>query len=206
MTENETPVTDAPEDTQEITQPTPEERLVGLKAKADSMGIRYSHQIGPDTLSKKINNVLDGIQEDEINEALEQAKPVTATDLSKVVTPERVVKMREAKRLVLVKVVCMNPSKKEWDGEVITVGNSVVGTDRKFVKFNADRGWYITKFMYNVLLARKCQLFKTIKINGRKVRQGYLVNEFAITLLPNPSTEELAREAFKQAAKASVED
>ena len=48
----------------------------------------------------------------------------------------------------------MNPAKKEWTGEIMTVGNRVIGSVKKFIPFNADDGWHVPYIMYEQLRER----------------------------------------------------
>ena len=115
---------------------------------------------------------------------------------------QRAARLRnEALKLVRVNVMCMNPSKKEWDGEIISVSNRFIGTVKKFVKFNTEDGYHIPQAILNVLEARQFQTFVT-KTNdkGMKYREGKLVPEFNIQKLPALTQEELDELARKQAA------
>ena len=176
--------------------------LEQLKDRATLMGIKFSSQIGAKALAKKIQKKLDGESDDE-----PEVQPVATpnVDLSRVVTPSAVVKRKEASRLVLCRITCMNPNKKEWEGEIISVGNSYIGTFKKYVRFNSEKGWYIPQIIFDVLKARKCQIFQTVTRNGQKVREGKLINEFAIEQLPLPTRDELTAMANKQTATLSVD-
>jgi hypothetical protein len=107
-------------------------------------------------------------------------------------------KQKEASELVRIQVTCMNPNKAEYDGEVFTAGNKVVGTFRKFVKFGVD--YHVPRIIYNVLRDRKCQVFVTERDDrGRQLRRGKLINEFNIAVLEPLTKEELRDLAQRQA-------
>ena len=108
-----------------------------------------------------------------------------------------------ANELVRINVTCMNPAKKEWAGEIFTVGNNAVGTIKKFVPFNTEDGWHVPRMILQVMQARQCQIFYTEKQkNGVKVRKGKLIKEFGIEILP-PLTEEELEELARRQAMAS---
>lgn len=108
-----------------------------------------------------------------------------------------------ANELVRINVTCMNPAKKEWAGEIFTVGNNAVGTIKKFVPFNTEDGWHVPRMILQVMQARQCQIFYTEKQkNGIKVRKGKLIKEFGIEILP-PLTEEELEELARRQAMAS---
>lgn len=124
---------------------------------------------------------------------------------------ESLVAYRNRKRahaLALVRVVltCMNPAKREWDGEIFTVGNSLVGSITKFVPFNNEEGWHIPRIMYNLLRDRECQIFVTVTDpNKNKIRKGKMIKEFSIDVLEPLNAEELQELKERQALARSVD-
>lgn len=97
---------------------------------------------------------------------------------------------RHALELIRIRVTCMNPAKKEWEGEIFAAGNSTVGTVTKYVPFNLDEGYHVTRIMYNVIRDRQAQIFVTVKNEkGAKVRTGKMIKEFAVEVM-DPLTEE----------------
>jgi hypothetical protein len=182
------------------------DELQALKARADLMGIKYHPNTGVDKLRAKINNALEGnTEEDEPMEA----KPKKVKALSSKEFQQEKVKnrKREADQLVRCRITCMNPSKKDWEGEIISVGSAKVGTYKKYVPFNAGaEGWHIPKIMYEFLKERKCSVFQTVLDNkGNKVRRARLVPEFAIEILPPLNKEQLKELARKQAMAGGTE-
>lgn len=167
------------------------DELTTLKARADLMGISYHPSIGVDKLREKVRAALTA--------DTEEAKPAASVP-SETEGQIRQRKIEEATRLVRIRLTCMNPLKKEWDGEIITVGNSLVGTLKKFIPFNAEDGWHVPHMMYEELRDRQFQTFFTrTNDRGNKVRDGKLVKEFAIELLPPLTAEELEELAREQA-------
>ena len=118
----------------------------------------------------------------------------------------RLRKRKEASELVRIRVTCMNPAKKEWDGEILSAGNSAVGTFKKYVPFNNEDGWHVPRIIYNQLLERKCQIFVTDKDGrGNKVRKGKMIREFAIEVLPQLTAAELRDLAQRQAMAKAID-
>jgi hypothetical protein len=100
----------------------------------------------------------------------------------------------------------MNPAKKEWDGEIFTAGNSLVGSMTKYVPFNADDGWHVPRIIYQQLVQRQCQVFTTVRDSrGNTSRKGKLIKEFAIEVLPMLTAEELKDLAQRQAMAKSID-
>lgn len=176
-----------------------QDELQTLKARADRLGVKYHPSIKLETLREKLAAAMAG----------EPAAEVPAVEQEAPVETEGQMRKRlqlQASRLVRIRLTCMNPAKREWDGEIITVGNSVVGTFRKFVPFNADEGWHVPEIMLRMLEARECQVFTTVKAaNGVSVRKGKLIKEFAIEILPPLNQEELDELARRQALAGSID-
>lgn len=170
------------------------DELEVLKARADKLGIKYHPSI---SLAKLKEKVTEGLAEDS-PEVVVTVKPGKETDVQL-----KARKRREANALIRIRVSCMNPNKKEWDGEIITTGNTNTGTIKKFVPFNSDEGYHVPHMIYEQLLQRQCQVFVTVKDNrGNKVRKGKLIKEFAIEVLP-PLTEKELKELAQRQAMAS---
>lgn len=164
------------QDTPEISK---EEQLATLKARADLMGLSYHPSIGLEKLRDKIAEAL-------ADEPDEEPTPEVAP--TPAVNPKVQMK-RDALKLVRIRVTCMNPNKKEWEGEPITAGNSLIGSVTKFVAYNVE--YHVPQIILNVLKSRKCQVFHTVTENKRKVRRGKQVNEFAIEILDPLTPQEL---------------
>jgi hypothetical protein len=112
---------------------------------------------------------------------------------------------KEAQRLVRVRITCMNPNKKDWDGEIFTVSNSVVGTLRKYVPFNAEDGWHIPSMMLDFLRDKQFVQHYVERKNGQEINRHKLVKEFAIEVLEPLTEEELKELAQRQAMARSVD-
>lgn len=174
------------------------DELAALKARADMIGVTYHPSIGLEKLREKVNASIRGeaTQEDIITSPDEHIESTYEM--------HRRVK-REASELVRIRVTCMNPAKKEWDGEIFTAGNSVVGSFRKMVPFNNEEGWHVPRVIYNQIRDRQCQIFvTTTDSRGNKSRTGKLIKEFAVEVLPNLNEAELKDLAQRQAMSNSI--
>jgi len=169
----------------DITNDAPSE-LDTLKERAKTMGIKFHPSISLSTLRDKVNESLTPV----VKETTVAPKSDTA-------------KARlSASALVRVNVVCMNPAKKEWPGEIFITGNSQIGTFKKYVHFDTTDGYHVPKIIFDMIKAKKFQMFKTeITKNGVSKRVGMLANEFAIEELPQLTKAELADLAKQQAAR-----
>lgn len=190
---------------------TVQDELASLKARADLMGVSYHPSIGLEKLREKINAAIESTG-DEANEdkAVEQAQVAADAVSATPVAAETQLqyharKKREANELVRVRVTCMNPAKAEWDGEIFTAGNSLVGSFTKYVPFNNEEGWHIPRIIYNMMRDRQCQIFVNAKDSrGNTTRQGKLIKEFGMEVLPDLTAEDLQDLAQRQALSNSV--
>ena len=190
---------------------TVQDELASLKARADLMGVAYHPSIGLEKLREKINAAIEQTGDANSEDAaVEQAQVAADTAASAPVAAETQLqfharKKREANELVRVRVTCMNPSKSEWEGEIFTAGNSLVGSVTKYVPFNNEEGWHIPRIIYNMMRDRMCQIFVTAKDSrGNTTRQGKLIKEFGIEVLPDLTAEDLTELAQRQAVSHAI--
>ena len=173
-----------------------QDELEVLKARADRLGISYHPSIKVEKLREKLEKELSG-------EAPEKAAPTKVVKEEETEGQRNNRKRLEATELIRIRVTCMNPQKKDWDGEIFTTGNAVVGTIKKYVPFNADEGWHVPRMIYQQMLERQCQVFYTVtNRNGVKTRAGKLIREFNIEVLPPLTVAELKEIAQRQAMAA----
>lgn len=170
------------------------DELTSLKARADLLGISYHPSIGLEKLKEKVNAAVVA------SEPVVTQTPLEAESAAETKEQRRARKRREANKLVRIRVTCMNPAKKEWDGELFTAGNSLVGSFTKMVPFNADEGWYVPQIILNQIQQRMCQIFISTKDDrGNTIRRGKQIKEFAVEILPDLTMEELRDLAQRQA-------
>jgi hypothetical protein len=182
------------------------DELTVLKERADRLGVAYHPSIGLEKLREKVNAVMADkppVVEAALKATMEVAAALSAEDLA---NQKRMQLRNEQLALVRIQLACMNPIKAEWEGEIFTVGNSLVGTITKYVPFNAPDGWHVPQILLDTLQDRQCQIFTTVKSkNGVSVRQGKLIKEFSIQILPPLTQEELHDLAQRQAMAGAVD-
>lgn len=167
-----------------------QDELTTLKARADMLGVPYHPSISVAKLREKVNAAMQG----------EAPKVEAVAPAEETIGQKRRRMKEEMLALVRIRLTCMNPAKKEWPGEILTVGNALIGSVKRYVPFNAqENGWHVEKILLQLLKDRKCQIFQTVKENGREVRQGRLIPEFAIEELPPLTKKELDELARRQA-------
>ena len=157
-----------------------------LKERADMMGITYHPSIGVEKLKEKL--------------AAKLGEPTV-----KETRAQKCARLRkEANKLVRIRVTCMNPAKKNWPGEIISVSNSAIGWIKKYIPFDAEDGYHVPQVILKALQERMYQSFYVVNVGGKKVKRGKLVKEFAIDVLPDLTVDELRDLAARQAASNSA--
>jgi len=215
----DTPVMDSAEEEVEL-EAMPDE-LTLLKQRAATMGIKHHPSIGLDKLKVKIKDFQTAAEKDNAKEARklanqreeEVSENILAQSKVSSYSPKEETKIqrkmrlrKEASRLIRIRVVNMNPNKKEWEGDIFTVSNSTVGTFKKYIPYNNEEGWHVPQIILNHLKERKCQVFYNVKNNkGAKIRKGKLINELSIEILPDLTSSELKDLAHQQAQRHSID-
>lgn len=163
--------------------------LDDLKAQADALGISYRENIGVDTLKEKILKFQGSLEE------VEQESE-----------SEKIARMRaECLKLIRVIVTPMDPMKRNYQGEVISVSNSLLGVVKKFVLFNAP--YHLPKILVDELREKKFQTFQTKKApGGQEIRQAKSIPAYGIQELAPLTPEELKELGKIQQARSSIED
>jgi hypothetical protein len=183
--------------------------LDDLKAKAKLMGVSFHPTIGYEKLSEKIKEHVAAQEAASVSltkepEVTEQA-PVAAKSKGQLIKEMR----DEATKLIRVNVMCLNPAKRQWNGEIITIGNSNLPTQRKFIPFNTPDGYHIPNIMLTMLKEREFQVFYDEQVKTamgvQTVRRSRRDKEFNIVELPQLTEKELKELARVQAAAAGLE-
>lgn len=178
-----------------------QDRLATLKHRADMLGVTYHPSIGVEKLQEKVNAAMA-----DAPEVADDQEEVVAAAPAETDNQRRKRLIDEARKLIRIRVTCMDPSKSEYEGEFFTAGNSVVGSYTKFVPFNAEDGWHVPNIIYKQIVARQAQIFQTIvDSRGNRVRQGKLIKAFNVEVLPALTEKELGELARRQAMAKSVD-
>lgn len=178
--------------------------LESLRARADQMGVAYRHNTGV----AKLRIMVAKAQEP--TEAESEVKVTKAPKVAAAAAPKTQSQMvaeirKEAAKLVRIRITCMNPNKKNWEGEIFSVGSAKLGTFKKFVPFDAPDGWHVPNIIFEMIKERKCSVFYSATTStGTKTRKSKLVPEFSIDILP-PLTEQEMRNLARQQALVNDE-
>jgi len=160
-----------------------------LKERADQMGIPYHPSIGLEKLREKVNARLNGTPETEAETVMQQQEKAR----------------KKANKLVRIRISNMNPAKKAWPGEIISVSNDIIGCVKKYIPFNAENGWHVPQVLLGVLNDRVYPAYYAVTVNGQSVKRRKLLKEFSIEILPNLTKAELLELAKTQAQNKDVD-
>lgn len=152
-----------------------------LKQQADTLGIKYSPNIGVETLKNKISAVIEAPAEEK-------------TETQKV--DARQALWNDAMRLVRLEIHNVNPAKSSLKGEFYTVANKIIGKVTKFVPYgDAGKSYHVPNCIYQLLEEKKYLAFRddSSAPNGKKTE---LIPEFNNKVLP-PLTQEQLEELKK---------
>ena len=169
-----------------------------LRSNLAKMGINTSPNIGLDTLRAKWKEVSSTANPETNDSNLVESK---ADAIAKA--------RKEALRLVRLKIVNLDPSKKEVPGGIYSVTNGIIGTVKKYIPYHgkAAEAYHVP---YCIYLALKAKTFNNISTytdqkTGNTRTTCESVPEFSLTELPPLTQEELDKLALEQAAAESID-
>lgn len=176
------------------------DELQKLKQRADMLGITYSPNIGLAKLKAKVNDALaENTDDNGYGDTTPSKAPKELT-----LPQKRALKRKEASRLVRCRITCMNPNKRDHEGEILAVGNQFF-TFKKFVLFNTD--YHLPKILLDNLKERQCQIFIHAKDSkGNKTMKGKLIKEYGIEILDPLTPDELNDIKQRQLATKSIDE
>lgn len=174
------------DDSEEMTEA--EMRLADLKNRADTLGIKFHPSIKEEKLLAKIKEAMED----------NAVAPVETEGAMRTNKPDLVALKNEALKLVHVRITCMDPMKKEFQGDYFTTGNSLIGTIRRFVPFGVE--WHVPQIMLNLIQEKEYQMHTTKKsTNGMETNDSRMVKTYAVEILKPMTKEELSELAQRQA-------
>jgi hypothetical protein len=186
--------------------------LLQIRARADALGVSYHHMAGVPKIQKAIDLHLEAMGKEQEAEDLTTLKVASEAPVPKVpekmIVPKSGVAFRaeqvrrnklEANRLVRCVIQCMDPQKREWPGELFSVGSAKLGTFKKYVPYNSEP-YHIPKIIYDMLTEKKCSVFyNAIGDKGHKTRKSRLIPAYSIQVLDPLTPAELKTLSVKQA-------
>jgi hypothetical protein len=215
------PATSTPEASKpEEQRPQAPDELTLLKQRAQIMGIQVPPNIKVETLKLRIQEKVDSDRKADVERA--KAKSEAQVDAAlqkqfqaqslpeefpgkapKVKTKQELARdlKQEYLKLVRVKVVCLDPSKAELKGEIVTVANGILGKVSKFIPYGdecGEDGYHIPYILYLFLKEKRFYQVKKDK-RGTPIKSVEMP-EYAIEKLPQLTAEQLKSLAQRQKA------
>ncbi len=165
--------------------------LDALKQLAENKGIEFHPNIGLEKLKVKIA---------EFDKQFEETPKPKMTNQAKKREEARIKHMK----LVRCRIACMDPAKREWQGEWLSVGNAVLGFHTKYVLF--DHEYHLTQFMIDNLKDKKFRMSKDVPDGkGGKYSKNFFPASYNIEILDPLTEQELADLAADQAKRGAVD-
>lgn len=170
--------------------------LTSLKNKADMLGVTYHPSIGLDKLKEKVAAKMNELPEKD---------EMSSGQVGRIEPKTKMEKHQEASKLVRIILNSRDPNKKDWPGEIVSVGNSTVGFFKKYIPYGVE--WHVPQIILNTLKEKQLQVFvNKVDDRGNKTKQGKLIKAYTIQDLPPLSAEEIKALATAQAASGRLEE
>lgn len=180
-----------------------------LEDQAKLLGISFHPSISDDKLLERVKAAKEGVPAENNTQDITEAKSIKEVKLipqdqmkfsKELLKQEQRAKCLQMQRVV---VVCNDPAKREWQGEILEVGNNLVGEIRKFVPFGT--AWYIPNMLINMIQEKKYQRFYTRKDKyGNTTRYGKNEPAYSVSFIGNLDEVELAELAKNQMARGEA--
>lgn len=185
-------------------QPT---RLELLKRKATTLGIKFRDNIGEAALEAKItaheDELENGKAEEKSKDSDEDSQETESEPKDKPVDTHS--ERMRSQRLHRIIVRPVDPRRTQLNGELITVGNSVLGTTGKFVPFNKEQGYHVPEIIYNALKSKTFTEFYTVEDkDGNEHTKSRQRKAFIIEDLEPLTEREL--DAIRERQRATLQD
>lgn len=181
-----------------------------LKDRAVIMGIEFQDNIP----TNKLRELVDAKMQEKVTDAAKATQPSLQKPTATVTTqvePEAVIDplvliRKQALKLVRINASPMNPALANRDGIIISVGNSHVPTQKKFVKFATPEGYHVPNIIYEHLLEMKyLRVTKKTNSKGQEIILSEQMPAFNIQVLPELTADEIrAMRIAQQASKSGV--
>lgn len=163
------------------------DELTTLKAQADRLGIKYSANIGLETLRERIAEQLKDTSD-------QPEQPVEAALDARL----------NALKLVRVIITPMDATKKDYHGEIFTISNAVLPTIKRFVPFGVET--HIENILLDVIQDKQClQMVDDAKAKIKGMKKKKVIRAYAIQTLPPLTAEQLEELRKSQLARQSIE-
>lgn len=177
------------------------QRRQALMEEATRLGVTFRNNVTTDELEEKIKaeRQAQGIPENQPKKLSKDA-PVVKANLTEYRNPTQLrnIRVRQAERLIRVRITCMNPVKSLWQGEIFTFGNDNM-TIKRMVPF--ERETHVEQAILGIIEARKYRVpIRPKKGRSTNKMEVVLVPEFSVERLGALHQEELKDLAAQQAA------
>lgn len=157
-----------------------------LKTQADILGLEYKGNISAKALRKQIMDTLNA-----------------ADDSEGMSDNDRATAEKDSIKLIRCIVMPNAAHMRDYQGQLFSVGNSLINAVSKYVLFNVE--YHVPKIILDHIQQQEMQFFVTRKVNGREIRESKMTRAYSVTILDPLTDEELKELARSQENRNAVE-
>jgi len=191
-----------------------------LKEIADAYGIKYSPNIGENTLRERLMERLGDIDDNnplampdeeyedsplpgdeaELNlQPSEEPRKRTGFDLDPGLAKRQKV-LKQMMKLVRCRISPFDPQFKDWPGIILEAGNRI-HKEKRYIPFNKD--WHVPQVLYDVLKNKKYRrrIERKDPATGKPIYEQVMEPAYNIEVLPPLTKEELEEIRRNRAAR-----
>jgi hypothetical protein len=192
-------------------------KLQHVRAQAEMLGVKHHHRAGIAKIQQLIDDHLiaqnselipepaaeAAIRTEPVVKGYEKIIPMSEAEYKKETQREAKTKISS---LLRVRITCLDPHKKNWPGELISVGSAKLGTFKRYIPFDTEEPWHIPKIIYDVLSERMCSVpIKKKDARGHKTTAYKQIKAYSITIEEPMTAEELKELATQQALAGGLD-
>lgn len=179
-----------------MSNPSEKDMLIALKQKANMLGITYSPNIGLEKLKEKVDAKM--AEQPEVD-------PVETGAIAPSANQIMAAKKKAASKLVRIRLTTVDQNKKDWPGEMFSVGNRSFGMFKKYIPFGVE--WHLPQIIIDTIQEKQCQIFvSNTDSKGNSTKTPKLVKAYNIDFLEPLSSQELQDLAKAQQASGRLEE
>lgn len=179
--------------TEEITK----EQLDGLRDLAEAItGKKLGNIKDPTKLQAIID--ISRAEAAETEEIARNSKPVTLASKAE----QRAIARKKATKLVRCNITAMAPFEKQLQGAFFDIGNTIVGSIRRYIPFDTD--WHCEEMLLNHIKERKYRTKHEWKdpTTRKTMYENRFHKAFGVVIIDDLTKEELARHTIAMQSRA----
>lgn len=172
--------------TTELTKDTMPSELELLKTQADIIQLKYKANVTAKTLRKQI---MTALSEDDDSEGMSKK--------------EHDELVSENTKLVRCIIMPVAPHMRDYQGQIFSSGNAVLGVISKYVLFNTE--FHVPNILLKQIQSQEMQFFVKRTANGEEFRESKMRKAYNVEILEPLTADELKELARSQENRNAIE-